>query len=225
MNLEGNLLPPGEKLVAFYRRDPTAEIVRRALPAILLMVLGSIAMGWAWVRIELVEPTGLHRRAQQLEAEHGPPPMVNAPQAPVRHPLLRPTQSQRRAAAMRRPPIAPDDLPSPALLWSVLMVGLVLIAAGPLSLLLSLRQLWRRDHSFLLLRTDALVFQDQGRREEHDWYDIESIAHGEGRLLLHLRSGETVALPMFAQGDLDAFVKDLEQLRRKSIFGLLRGQH
>jgi len=217
-------------MVGFYRRDPTRRIVLVGLPALMLTLAGALLVGWSWVRIEVADPS--YAEAARW-AEERPPPPIDDPRAPVDHPVLGGGFAERRVQAAQHRQELRERLQRRGELgsgwtWLVFVLGLLSTAAGPLTLILALRKLWRDDNDLLLLDTAGFVHQARSVRRRVRWDEIERIAHDEesGAVVVTLRddSADYRIEEPFADTTQQELAKHLEQIRRKAIHDLLPQQ-
>lgn len=103
------------------------------------------------------------------------------------------------------------------------VVGFLLIVSGPAGALWSLRRLWLRD-SLVLIRDDALVVVHTGDAFELSWDDVAHVSFrsGDHAIVCELRRGGEYVVPAaFDCGDAKDTAERLEQVRRRSSFGML----
>jgi hypothetical protein len=112
--------------------------------------------------------------------------------------------------------------PTPA--WIALgILGLLLVAAGPLSMILSLRRVFQSD-DYLLLRTDGLLEHVGDRSVLYPWDDLESVKYDEtsGTVVLRARDGSEAHLAHPLAGiQPPALAARLDEVRRKAIWELI----
>lgn len=102
-------------------------------------------------------------------------------------------------------------------------VGFLLIISGPVGVLWSLRRLWLRD-ALVLIRDDALVVVHGGNTFELLWDDVAHVSfrQADETIVCELRSEDEYLLPdAFYCGDAKDTAQRLEQIRRRSSFGML----
>lgn len=106
------------------------------------------------------------------------------------------------------------------------LVGLLLVALGPLSAIVGLRRVLGAE-DFLLLSTEGLLHQQGGRVRRFLWADIERVSFDEPHAAIELlmRNGERYAIekPFAGIGNRDLAGR-LDEVRRKAMFGLLPQQ-
>lgn len=106
------------------------------------------------------------------------------------------------------------------------LLGLILVALGPLSAIVGLRRVLRAE-DFLLLCTDGLFHHAGGTVERYLWADIERVEFDEGRdgIELRMRNGERHRIDKrFAGIGNPALAHRLDEVRRKATFGVLPQQ-
>ncbi len=112
----------------------------------------------------------------------------------------------------------------PSLGWMLLIGGLIAIAAGPGLAIFGLRRMWSRDEA-VIVHAEGLEHERFGQLEaSHRWDDVARVSFRDEtrRIVLELRDGEQVELDGKFGGPERA--KELEDIRRKSSFGLLPQQ-
>jgi hypothetical protein len=105
-------------------------------------------------------------------------------------------------------------------------VGLACTVAGGLSAVIGMSRALRED-TCLVVRTDGLMMQSEGRESLFRWADIERIRLGEdARTIVVVRadgSEITVADRPFAGTETKALAQELDGMRRKAAWNLLPG--
>lgn len=105
----------------------------------------------------------------------------------------------------------------------VALLGLALVAAGPLSMILALRRVLQAEQ-YILLRTDGLLDHTGGEPVLHRWEDIERVVHDAPAHAIVLRrrnGGRTLLRQRFAGISRRDLAARLDEVRRKSDFDLL----
>ncbi|MEM1414460.1 MAG: hypothetical protein AAGH15_06150 [Myxococcota bacterium] len=218
-----SLYPPGERVVGWYRHDDFARLARAVLPLALVTSLGCVLVGYAHGRLATLDPLLLHAGEGPVatEARRPRPPTLAERRAQLRHVVPAP-----RGA----------DGPGEALTWVLFALGLGLVAAGPLMMLWRLRGFLRKE-DFLLLRTDGLVHQADALRLSLRWDDLERVRYDGDRdaialVLREPRPAPGTDVPVdaillrerYAGTSKERLAAQLEELRRKAIWGLLPQQ-
>jgi hypothetical protein len=108
--------------------------------------------------------------------------------------------------------------------WIALgIMGLLLVAAGPLSMILGLRRVFQSD-DYLLLRTDGLLEHVGDTSILYSWEELESIVYdgSADEVVLHARDGGEARLAHRLSGiDARDLARRLDEVRRKAIWELL----
>jgi len=195
----------GAALVGWYRRDDMPKLLWLLWLSMIPTLAGSVLVGFAYPRIDEVDPLGVYPARAVAEG----PPSGGAP-------VSRPRWSW------------PEAFPSDeTTVWVLFVGGLLLVASGPAMTIWGLRRSWRREAT-LLLDVDGLVQQDEAGVLRVRWDDVERVVYDAERdaVALKLRSG---AAPVrlghrFAGVDNAQLARRLEEVRRKASFGLLPQQ-
>ncbi len=185
-------------LVGWYRRDDMPKLLWLLWLSMVPTLAGSILVGFAYPRIDEVDPLGVRGV-----------PVASAPQPPP---------------PRRWPAGVPDG---EATVWGMFVGGLLLIVAGPAAVLWGLRRSWRHEAT-LLLDVDGLVHEDEAGVLRVQWDDVERVVYDpEGdAVALRLRTGAPpIRLGHRFAGVSNAqLAQRLEDVRRKASFGLLPQQ-
>lgn len=193
--------PPTEgRVVGWYRPDVSLRIWLFLPACILLTVIGALLVGYGYGRLERVDPIGLHADARAFE------------------------QTDHAEAHDRFTPHDRGEGEAAGAMWLFFGLGLLLVASGPAVAILFLRRIWARD-DFLLLRTDALIASHGGQQTRVLWDAIETVTFVPGRgVELRMRDGEARLVEPALVDDGESLAKRLEEVRRKSTWGLLPQQ-
>lgn len=199
------------RVLGWYRPDDTRRILRVLLPAIFPMLVGSTVVGFAYSRLDALDPISLN-----------PSYTEPAPSAPIggvgpRVPGVL-SGPYRRAPA---PPVHAAEIP--ASMWLLFALGFLLVASGPTSILVGLGKSWKNDF-FLLLRVDGLVHQTADGQHHVAWEHVARVEHVDGVVRLRMRD-ESDAYEIrerFSGIDAAGLASRLEDIRRKASFDLLR---
>lgn len=185
-------MPAHTRVVGWLRPDETGRVAWMMLGAIPTL-LGVLTVGYAYGRIEAVDPIGLHRDAREFasrEGEHAP--------------------RERGTGEWGGMPL-------------VFLLGLGLVAAGPALAIGVLRSAWKRDEWLLLRTDAFVLRTGEGRCTvrwddvERIRHDLET-----GEVRFEMRGDELFELPaQFTRGDARALALRLEEIRRKATWGLL----
>ncbi|MBO6936251.1 MAG: hypothetical protein JJ863_14850 [Deltaproteobacteria bacterium] len=188
------------RVVGWYRPDVSLRIWLLLPGCILLTVVGALLVGYGYGRLERADPIGLHADARAFE------------------------ETEHAAAHDRFTPHDRGEGDAAGAMWIFFVLGLALVASGPGVAILVLRRIWARD-DFLLLRTDALIASHEGRHTRVAWDAIEAIAFVPERgVELRMRDGGLQLVDPALVDDGETLAKQLEEVRRKSTWGLLPQQ-
>lgn len=244
-----SLTVPGERALEWYRPDVSRRVRRALLPMMLPTTLGVVLTGWSYTRLDVLDPFGRYEHAAvQIEAVSGPtpdhpfadtrsadmrpaglpadfpPPAGRLEDAVVQGPLLRPSASQRRARAtlMREHYLRTRGTPDPISTWLGFILGLLLVASGPL-VAMRMIHLLMREEDFLLVRTDGIVLQKGERRVMLRWDDVVAVRHDaeyDAIALEHRDGDELLIEERYADVSPAELAKRMSDLRRKALWGL-----
>ncbi|MBX3245857.1 MAG: hypothetical protein KF901_01605 [Myxococcales bacterium] len=230
-----------EKVVGWYRVDDDVRRFWWVLAPVTAMVAGSVVVGVAFTQLDAIDPVGLNpslalpgeeRPSASLSPQAAPPTPVEALAGEGR-PEDGAVEGEVLAQRGRVSPFsrAVRRVHAPSRggsvvwqTWALFALGLLLVAAGPVSLVVALRRSWR-DERFLLLRVDALVYRHGEGQDEVPWDDVAKVEwDARGFVALRMRDEDAPDYELrsrFAGIEPPALAARLEELRRKSTFGLL----
>ena len=101
--------------------------------------------------------------------------------------------------------------------------GVVLIIAGTVAAVVGMQRLLANE-ACIVVRADGISIEAEGREEAIAWDDVESIRSGDRAIVVLRRDGTevTVGDRRFGGKDARALAAELDGMRRKAGFGLLR---
>lgn len=105
----------------------------------------------------------------------------------------------------------------------ILLIGILLTAAGPGLVIWRLRSLWTKDR-YVALHADGIRYHGSENHWFTSWDDVEEIVLDDnGLLTLALQDGAVRALPgSFAGTSSKELAETMKTVRRKARFGLYR---
>ena len=203
--LQPSLSVDGERALEWYRPDVSQRVRRALFPMMVPMALGVVLTGWAYTRLDVLDPFGRYEPATlQVEAASGPTPdhpngggprLVLTPGVDlpvgfpppeggfgdavgVEGPLLHQNRSARvaRARLRRELYLRTRGTPDPTTTWIGFVLGLLLVCSGPLVAMRMIHELMREE-DFLLVRTDGIVLQKGEHRVHFGWEELVAVRH------------------------------------------------
>lgn len=207
------------------------------------MAIGSSVVGVAYTQLKKIDPMGIEASVHPpmrgdafdrdpfdraaFDRVHAPPldpSIVTRDGSVVSHGGVGPRVDGVLRGPYRRTPAPPvRDAEIPIHVWLLFVLGFLLVASGPTSIIVSLGRTWK-DDLFLLLRVDGLIHQTREGRHHVEWDRVERVEHDAGVVRLRMRdeSASYEIHERFAGIDSAALATRLEDARRKASFGLLR---
>ena len=193
-------LEDGVAVVGWYRpSDVLSSVPWAVIPAVVLTMLGSLSIAYAYPRIDMADPLSIRQVYSAAEIEEG---------------------QHRRP----RPDHIRGENENMTLVWIAFFGGLLLVVSGPATMIWSMRRRWQDDR-YLMLRVDGLLVQDH-ERFSILWESVSRVRwdDGDDSIVLEMRD-EDDAEVRIGQRYMGITNQDLareaEAVRRKASFGLL----
>lgn len=187
------------RIVGWYRpADVLSSVPWAVIPAIVLTMLGSLSIAYAYPRIDMADPLS------------------------IRHVY---TAGEIEAGVHRRPRhdhIRGED-ENMSLVWLAFFGGMLLVVSGPATMIWSMRRRWDDDR-YLMLRVDGLLMQEEEPWSIR-WDNVSKVRwdDGDDSIVLQLRSDDSeVRIDQRYMGITNQeLAREAESVRRKASFGLL----